>query len=78
MVDTLSTKNCSNFVYFLAFITFATKSTAEFRIINNHWLEIPKKYINVFIDEYIIMPNHMHGIIVIDKEIPNTKLGASK
>ncbi len=29
------------------------------------WLEIPKHYPNVAIDEFIIMPNHIHDIIII-------------
>ena len=32
------------------------------------WLDIPKYYANVNIDEFIIMPNHMHGIIVITSD----------
>ncbi|MFC1564128.1 transposase [candidate division KSB1 bacterium] len=30
-----------------------------------YWLEIPHHYQNVVLDEFIIMPNHVHGIIVI-------------
>jgi len=30
-----------------------------------HWLEIPNHYSNVILDEFIIMPNHIHGIITI-------------
>ncbi|BAY25258.1 hypothetical protein NIES2100_50640 [Calothrix sp. NIES-2100] len=29
------------------------------------WLEIPDHFPNVELDEFIIMPNHLHGIIVI-------------
>ena len=32
----------------------------------NCWREIPTHFHMVFLDEFIIMPNHMHGIIVID------------
>jgi putative transposase len=38
------------------------------KIIDYHWLNIPNQYENAFLDEYIIMPNHIHGIIIIDKE----------
>jgi REP element-mobilizing transposase RayT len=31
------------------------------------WMEIPNHFEYVKLDEYIIMPNHIHGIIVIDK-----------
>ena len=34
---------------------------------NQFWLEIPDHFSFVFLDEYVIMPNHMHGIIIIDK-----------
>jgi REP element-mobilizing transposase RayT len=29
------------------------------------WLDIPKHFSNVELDEYAIMPNHVHGIIII-------------
>ena len=32
---------------------------------NEFWLEIPKHFHNVVIDQYVIMPNHIHGIIGI-------------
>jgi REP element-mobilizing transposase RayT len=34
-------------------------------IANNCWLEIPNHFPNVRFHEYIIMPNHIHGIIEI-------------
>ncbi|MCA9387351.1 transposase, partial [Candidatus Dojkabacteria bacterium] len=38
------------------------------RIVHDIWKEIPKKFHNVQLDEFIIMPNHMHGIIIIINE----------
>ena len=35
------------------------------RIADQCWREIPKHYPNVQLDEYVIMPNHVHGIIGI-------------
>ena len=35
------------------------------KIVENHWNELPTKYSNVSLDEYVIMPNHLHGIIAI-------------
>lgn len=29
------------------------------------WLEIPKHFPQVVLDEYVIMPDHMHGILII-------------
>jgi REP element-mobilizing transposase RayT len=30
------------------------------------WLEIPNHFPNVTLDEFVIMPNHIHGIIIIN------------
>jgi REP element-mobilizing transposase RayT len=64
------------------YITICTKDREPFfgRIINNKiklssigeiveqfWKEIPEHYENVSLDEYIIMPDHMHGIIIINE-----------
>ncbi|PIS15037.1 hypothetical protein COT63_02080 [Candidatus Shapirobacteria bacterium CG09_land_8_20_14_0_10_38_17] len=35
------------------------------KIINQYWQKLPEKFNNVLLDEYIIMPNHLHGIIHI-------------
>ncbi|MBS1258552.1 MAG: hypothetical protein MAG551_01611 [Candidatus Scalindua arabica] len=36
------------------------------RFANKCWLEIPEHFPHVALDEFIIMPNHIHGIICID------------
>ena len=33
--------------------------------VNCYWAEIPRHYENVELDEFVIMPNHVHGIINI-------------
>lgn len=38
------------------------------RIVFNFWLEIPEHFNNVKLDDWIIMPNHLHGIIQILSE----------
>jgi REP element-mobilizing transposase RayT len=35
------------------------------KIANKCWLEIPKHFENVELDGYIVMPNHVHGIVRI-------------
>ena len=35
-------------------------------IIERNWIDLPNQYENVYLDEYIIMPNHIHGICIID------------
>lgn len=34
-------------------------------VAEKYWRSIPKIYNNVVLDEFVIMPNHMHGIIQI-------------
>jgi len=34
-------------------------------MIHNWWNRISQKYPNVELDEYMIMPNHVHGIIIV-------------
>ena len=36
------------------------------KIVNQCWLEIPKHFPDVLLDEHIIMPNHIHGVIAIE------------
>ncbi len=35
------------------------------RLVANHWEWLAEKYCRVLLDEYVVMPNHLHGIIVI-------------
>jgi len=37
------------------------------KMANQYWIEIPDHFSFVFLDEFVVMPNHMHGIIIIDK-----------
>ncbi len=34
-------------------------------IVDNYWCDIPKHFQSIELDEYIVMPNHIHGIIII-------------
>ena len=36
------------------------------KIIQNEWISLAHRYPNVQLGEYIIMPNHLHGIIFLD------------
>jgi REP element-mobilizing transposase RayT len=35
---------------------------------NDFWLQIPEKFPFAKLHNHVIMPNHMHGIIIIDKQ----------
>lgn len=35
------------------------------RMVKNVWAELPVRYPGITVDEHVIMPNHFHGIIVL-------------
>ncbi len=37
------------------------------KIVENEWLSISYSFLNTFVDDFVVMPNHHHGIIVIDQ-----------
>ena len=37
--------------------------TKRGEIVRSAWLELPNRYAGLALDEYIIMPNHIHGIL---------------
>jgi REP element-mobilizing transposase RayT len=39
------------------------------KIANQCWLDIPNHFPNVILHDYIIMPNHIHGIIELNKKV---------
>jgi len=45
-------------------------------IVNNCWNEIQNHYKNVELDYYQLMPNHFHGIVIIDSPIENVGDGS--
>jgi len=68
------------------FVTICTKAREYFfgEICNNvmvlnelgniaekFWLEIPNHFPNAKLDEFVIMPNHVHGIVVIENDVNN-------
>jgi len=58
---------CWRICYFGSVINGEMKLSLIGKIARKYWLEIPNHFPNVQLDEFIIMPNHIHGIIVIDK-----------
>ncbi len=41
-------------------------------IVSACWADLPNHYFNIELDEYIIMPDHVHGIIkIINDRVPN-------
>jgi REP element-mobilizing transposase RayT len=41
------------------------KLTEKGKIVSDCWYDLPNHYPNITLDEFIVMPNHIHGIINI-------------
>lgn len=39
------------------------------KIVTETWINLPDHYQKIDIDEYIVMPDHLHGIIVLHENI---------
>jgi REP element-mobilizing transposase RayT len=44
------------------------KLTAAGKIIEKNWRNIAIKYNHVTMDDFVIMPNHIHGILIVDRK----------
>jgi REP element-mobilizing transposase RayT len=75
------------------FITICTKNKSHFFgecengkmklstigiIVKGLWYDIPNHHPNVILGDFVVMPNHIHGIIVIDKSSVETLPATSK
>ena len=73
--------DCSSSGYY--FVTICTKNqecvfgrivddkmvlTGIGNIVKRYWLEIPEHFQDVKLDEFIIIPNHVHGIVIINNQ----------
>jgi REP element-mobilizing transposase RayT len=68
---TICTKDRVHFFGEILFNTFTP--TAIGNIAAQHWLEIPQNFPYMELGAFIVMPNHIHGILIIRKtnNIPN-------
>ena len=54
------------FCYFGQIVKSQMQLSQVGKIAQKHWQEIPQHFDGVYIDEYVIMPNHVHGIVIIN------------
>jgi len=45
------------------------------KIVEKYWFEITQHYPDCILHEFVIMPNHLHGIIELTKNDVNTTVG---
>ena len=75
------------------FITICTRERASFfgaisggemhctnagRIANTAWQELPSRFPSLRLDTFIVMPNHVHGIVVVGAQFIAPELKASQ
>jgi putative transposase len=41
-------------------------------IVQNVWDDLPNHYANIALDEFLVRPNHVHGILIIQQTTPTT------
>lgn len=55
--------------YFVTIVTHDRECTFDNivfrRVVEYNWQQIPRHFPNVELDEWVVMPNHIHGIIII-------------
>ncbi|MCL6097888.1 MAG: transposase [Bacteroidetes bacterium] len=64
---TINTKN--HVEYFGRVVNSKMRLNEVGKVAENCWLEIPNHFANVELDSYVIMPNHLHGIIIINSSV---------
>ncbi len=47
-------------------------------IVQSFWESLPQRFPGITLDEYIIMPNHMHGILILPERYPITSWSNKK
>jgi REP element-mobilizing transposase RayT len=46
------------------------------KIVKAAWLDLPRYYPRIFLDEFVLMPNHVHGILFLDDGAALGEIGA--
>jgi len=46
-------------------------------IASQFWMEIPYHFSHVRLDEFIVMPNHVHGILILDNSLARPRHGVA-
>ena len=46
----------------------AVRLTDAGQMVTGWWLKLPERFPGIAVDEYVVMPNHFHGIVVITRQ----------
>ncbi len=70
---TICTKNRQHF--FGEIIDGVLSESVQSKICSDCWYDLPNHYPNCILDEFVIMPNHVHGIVIIQNPIADIHPG---
>jgi len=67
------------------FVTVCTKDRELYfekyrglqEIMGQQWEELPQRFLDLTLDEFIIMPNHIHGILIVGADRSAKNVGAT-
>lgn len=45
------------------------------KIVNDQWFQLPARFKGIQLDTFVVMPNHIHGIITILESLPDQTIG---
>ena len=45
------------------------------KIVNDHWFQLPGRFNGIQLGAFVVMPNHIHGIISIEKSTSGQTIG---
>lgn len=48
------------------------------QIVRQCWEDLPKHYPHVMLDAFVIMPNHIHGVIILTEKNPGPEMAGLK
>lgn len=68
---TVCTKNKQHF--FGEIINGKLSNIKQTQIVQKCWFDLPNHYANCVLDKFVIMPNHVHGVVFIDNGIKGVK-----
>jgi REP element-mobilizing transposase RayT len=43
------------------------------KIVQLQWTTLPERFSRLRLDQFVIMPNHIHGILILTEEAPENK-----
>ncbi len=73
---TICTQNREH--YFGDIVNYKMELSEIGEIAQTIWFKIPEQFPYVHLDAFVVMPNHIHGIVIIDKKDDNGRIAINR